>query len=322
MRSTALLLGLLAALGTPMGAQDAPVLRGTLRDSIGRPLARVEVSHGDVRALTDEDGNFRLTPVPMGRIIVRFTKDKRVIGDLEANVTADTTPTVQVDVVSENVEPRTLFGNVVDSSGTPIRRVTVEVITGLVETTTDSLGRFTIRGLPARRHLIRVRRVGFAPTYVAVDLTDNTAKRARIVMRQFAGQNLGLVVVRATMVAPRLRGFVSRAEKKSGWGKFITAQDIELRSPLRTSDLFYAIAGVRVLTQRRGTGTLTGRGGCLLALFINGMYTPQQSGVGIDDMVNTLDLAGIEIYNGIGGVPPELSTGPPNSCGTIGVWTK
>lgn len=336
MRTSVLKLALLGALvaqgalAAPLGAQDvqtvsgtpAPALRGTLRDSLGFPMVRVEVSHGKTATMTDGDGNFRLTPVPTGRFSVRFARDGKRLGELEVNVTADTLPGVQVEVLGNREERRTLLGVVVDSAGTPMRNVTVDVVTAMKETRTDSLGRFTVRQLPAMRHFLRIRRVGYAPTFVAVDLTDSVPRRARIVLKQYAGQNLGLVVVRANRPSGRMQAFLNRAERKSGWGRIFTEADIASRNPMRASDMFQGVAGVRVNQDRFGRGLITGRGGCVMALFINGFPTPQMSGSGIDDMLNTLDLAGIEIYNGIAGVPMDLTMGPPNSCGTIGAWTK
>ena len=312
----------LLAFAMPLAAQDAPTLRGTLRDSTGRPLVGVDVAYLKVSTKTDSAGSFRLTPVPTGRITVRFTRGRALIGEIEANVTSDTTTGVQVDVLRTAAEPRTLTGVVVDSSGRPARDATVEVMTASMDARTDSLGRFTIRNLPARFHFIRVRRVGWAPTYLSVNLTDSVPRQARIVLRQFAGQNLGLVVVRAERPIGRIAAFLQRAEKRSGWGTILTEKDIASRNPMQVSDLFRTMAGVRVSQDRFGRGTLTGRGNCLMSLYINGFPAPQQRGAGIDDMVNTLDIVGVEVYNGQAGVPPDLIMGLPSSCGTIGVWTK
>jgi hypothetical protein len=331
MRSAATILGALLALAMPLAAQDAapppaqapaPALRGTLRDSTGRPLVGVDVSYERVKTRTDSLGNFRLTPVPTGRITVRFALGRALIGEVEANVTTDTTTGVAVEVLSDRSEPRSFTGVVVDSSGAPVKGVMVEVVTAMVDQRTDSLGRFAFRNLPASRHFVRVRRVGYPPTYVGVDLTDSVSRRARIVVRQYAGQNLGLVVVRADRVQGRMRGFLDRAEKKSGWGKIFTAEDIARRNPIRATDMLQGLAGVRVNQDRFGRGIITGRGNCIMAVYINGFPAPQRGGSGIDDLVSSLDLAGIEVYNGIGGVPSDLMMGPPNSCGTIGIWTK
>jgi Carboxypeptidase regulatory-like domain len=309
-------------LSAPLAAQEMPALRGTVRDSVGRPMAKVEVSHRDARTLTDSLGNFRLTPVPAGRITVRFVRDGMLLATTIAEVTSDTTDGVAVELIGDSTYPRTLVGRVVDSAGAPVRDATVDVVTALTEMRTDSLGRFAFRNLPARRHIVRVRRLGFAPSYASADLSDGSAARLRITVRQFAGQNLGLVVVRGTRVLPHLRGFMQRASKPSGWGRMITADEIAIRNPQRPSDILRGIAGVQLNYDPRGLATITGRGGCLLALFINGMPAPQQQNMGIDSMVSTLDLAGLEVYNGIAGVPGELLVGGPNSCGTLAIWTK
>lgn len=318
------LLACLATLGsaTMLAAQSAPVLRGTVRDSTGRALPDVEVSYKGTKTTSDSVGNFLLTPVPLGRITLRFERDGLLLGELEANVTNDTTASVVQEVIRGRTEPRALTGSVVDSSGAPVRDATIEVVTALVEQRTDSLGRFAFRNLPARRHIVRVRRVGYAPTYLFTDLTDSTSTRARIVVRQFAGQNLGLVVVKATRLPGRMRGFLQRAERRSGWAKIFTEAEITARHPQETTDMLVGIPGVRVNWDARRSMMVTGRGGCLMAVFINGFPAPQLSGAGINDLVNSLDLAGIEVYNGIAGVPAELTMGPSNPCGTIGIWTK
>ncbi|HYW50692.1 MAG TPA: TonB-dependent receptor [Gemmatimonadaceae bacterium] len=323
MRRPSIVLGLLLLAALPLAAQDAPVLRGTVRDSLGRPLSRVEVSYRNVRTVSDTGGRFELSPVPLGRISVRFARDGVLIGEVEAKVTNDTTPDVSVEVVGDRSEPRTLRGTVVDENRQPLRDVVVDVLTGLQETRTDSAGQFVIRELPARRHLVRVRRVGSTPTYLFADLSDEASTRVRVVLRQFAGQNLGLVVVRATRGPSHLQGFLRRATRPSGWGRLYTEQQIAARNPLRPSDMLQTVPGLRVNNAGLGRTVLTGRGGCRLTLFINGMQIPQRGGFGIDELVSVQDLAGLEVYNGIGGVPPELMMGgADNSCGTVGIWTK
>jgi hypothetical protein len=224
--------------------------------------------------------------------------------------------------VLTTIEPRSLVGTVVDSAGTPVANASVEVVTALMDARTDGSGQFAVRDLPAKRHLVRVRRVGFAPTYLTADLTDTTATRVRIVMREFAGQMLGTVVVKANRGSARVERFLERAERGNGFGRFVTPEQIAQRSPLVPSDMLRAIAGVRVQMSGRGGSMILGRGGCRMAMFINGASVPQMPGSGLDEIVSVLDLAGIEVYPGVGGVPSELMMGPPNPCGTVAIWTR
>lgn len=322
MRHLTAVLGLLCLAVLPLSAQTAPALRGTIRDSTGRAMPQVEVSYNKVRTLSDGQGNFRLSPVPLGRIMVKFTRNGQLIGEVAAEVTSDTMPDVSVEVVNDPTEPRTLRGSVVDESGRAIADVPVDVVTAITETRTDSAGQFVVRDLKPQRHIIRVRRVGYQPTYAFADLTESGSTRLRIVLRQFAGQNLGLVVVRADRVPQRLAGFATRAARPSGWGRIITEAEIRTRSPMFTSDLFLGLAGVRVVRNGLGSGTLLGRGNCRMAVFINGMLVPPRTGAGVDELVAPQDLAGVEVYNGIGGVPSDLMMATANPCGTVGLWTK
>jgi Carboxypeptidase regulatory-like domain/TonB-dependent Receptor Plug Domain len=312
----------LCGVALQVSAQSVPTLRGTVRDSLGQPLSRVEVSHRNTKTYSDTAGRFSLAPVPLGRITVRFVRDRVLLGELEANITADTTSDVQVEVIGDRAEPRTLRGDVVDENGTPIKGADVEVVTVSRSARTDSVGKFVIRDLPAMRHIVRVRRVGSAPTYAFTNLTDSTSARVRMVVRQFAGQNLGLVVVRANRGPAHLQSFLRRAARPSGWGRIFTDTQIRDRNPIRTSDMFLGLAGVRVNRNAFGSGTLVGRGGCRVAVFINGFPVQMRGGLGLDEMVSPQDLAGIEIYNGIGGLPADLMMGGANACGTVGIWTK
>lgn len=303
-------------------AQSAPELRGTVRDSTGRVIPRVEVSSGRAKTLSDSSGNFRLAPVPTGRISVRFERDGLLLGEMEANVTTDTVSDVSVDLLLNKAAPRELFGVVADSMGRALPEVAIEIVGMATVARTDSMGRFLIQDLPPRLHVVRARKLGYNPAYLTINLSDTTSSRARIVMRQFAGQNLGLVVVKATRYPARMGPFLRRLERRSGWGKLMGADEITARHPQLTTDLFQGIPGVRVNRDGGRALMVIGRGGCVMSVFINGFPAPQMSGSSIDDNVMSLDIAGIEVYNGIAGVPADLTMGPANPCGTIGIWTK
>ncbi len=304
-------------------AQGAPELRGTVRDSTGRVIPRVEVSSGRSKTLSDDNGSFRLAPVPTGRITVRFERDGLLLGEVEANVTAtDTMTDVAVDLLLNKATPREFFGVVADSMGRALAEVSIDIVGTTVAARTDSMGRFLIQDLPPRLHVVRARKVGYNPAYLTINLSDTTSSRARIVMRQFAGQNLGLVVVKATRYPVRMGPFLRRLERRSGWGKLMSADEVYARHPQLTTDLFQGIPGVQVRRDGNQALMVIGRGGCVMSVFINGFPAPQLSGSSIDDNVSTLEIAGIEVYNGIAGVPADLTMGPANPCGTIAIWTK
>ena len=42
---------------------------------------------------------------------------------------------------------------------------------------------------------------------------------------------------------------------------------------------------------------------------------------GIDMMIDPEEIAGVEIYNGVGETPPQFRGGLKGECGSIAVWT-
>lgn len=60
-------------------------------------------------------------------------------------------------------------------SGTPVPLAVVEVMGGRAQALTDSGGRFRLAGLAAGTHVIRIRRVGFVPLEVEVDVARGEA---------------------------------------------------------------------------------------------------------------------------------------------------
>jgi hypothetical protein len=84
------------------------------------------------------------------------------------------------------------------------------------------------------------------------------------------------------------------------------------------------IPGLRVMPT--GTGdAVYGRGGCTPAIYVDDMQLPPDMAFGestppdIDAYVQPDQIMGIEVYAGLGGIPPQYAS---NGCGVILIWTK
>jgi outer membrane cobalamin receptor len=119
-----------------------------------------------------------------------------------------------------------------------------------------------------------------------------------------------------------------------GFGIQITREAIELRQPLRVTDMLMEIPGV--YADRRGGGAsarsirmgraLQGPGGgdCPVQIFVDGMLAtkPVPGGdVSVDDLVQPQDVEAIEVFKGLGSVPPEFLNIYAR-CGVIAIWTR
>ena len=68
----------------------------------------------------------------------------------------------------------------------------------------------------------------------------------------------------------------------------------------------------------------TGGGACPVQVFLDGMLATRDrpgGDVQVDELVSPLDVQVIEVFRGLGSIPPEFLT-PSSRCGVIAIWTK
>ena len=185
---------------------------------------------------------------------------------------------------------------------------------------TDDAGRVRLAGLPDGRVTVAARRIGFRP--VSVEVTLPATAPLELTM-EAVPQQLAEVVVRGTRRGPytgRLGDF--RRRRDMGFGRFITAEEIDRRRPMFTSDLLRTLPGVNVYTPGVGPSSIRIRGnGCAPFVWLDG--APASAGYLDVDAFAPGSLAGIEVYSGVATVPVELrGTRGEAACGVIALWSR
>lgn len=218
----------------------------------------------------------------------------------------------------------TLTGVVRNEAGEPLSGAQVMVWGSGNTTTTRDNGRFAITGLPAGTQTVEVRYVGFVPKRAIVDLVSARSVATTITMSEHADVLDGMIVYGVDrQLANDLEGFNQR--RKLGFGHFITRADIEKKAPMRFTDLFRSSPGLRLVSTGGLDYTIvashgsTSGGVCRPLIYINGVMLVNSEG--LDMMIDPQEVAGIEIYNGVGETPPQFRGGLKGECGTIAVWT-
>ena len=176
-----------------------------------------------------------------------------------------------------------------------------------------SAGEFALSGLPAGTQTLEVRVIGFEPKRRTVELRRDSLTKLDVVLDRPV-QTLDAVKVYGT-------GNVAMAEferrLKSGWGHFLTPNDIANRHATRATDLFRMIPGVRVAPMRRSFGNaILMRGNCRPTVYLNGMRMDDNAATEIDDLANPEEITGVEVYTAAGR-PAEFWG---NSCGSVVLW--
>lgn len=204
-------------------------------------------------------------------------------------------------------------------------------------TVTDSSGRFVLNGLPSGREAIRISYQGRATEAYTFTLDSKESKRIAVLL-DLDAVDLNPVVVEAREpnLWRDLAGFYARRNAYSGFGRFITREDIDHAHLTRISGLLTAEGIVTLCLRyqecrptRWNRGTL-----CAVPVSIDGVAQHE-----LDfDHLQIQDVAAVEIYRGV--PPTDLShsvisgatssmwmgTGYPSagsgSCGLVEIWTR
>jgi hypothetical protein len=278
---------------------------------------------------------------------------------LMANRGADSTDLIEVEVPPERFLRRDLYVGPAriandtqrtDTLGPPSRRrVGDGRISGVVVTAVggrpladaqvrirdgpgtraNERGEWTIAGAPIGTRMLEIRAVGYYPEHRPVDVVTGGApiRSALTTMKAV----LDTVRVMAERLSNRnMMEFNER--RRGGMGRYLTAEDVERRRPVVTSDVFRNMPGLRLERSELGDTQLLMRGTfeetCVPSVYIDGRHMRDLSADDIDDWVKPAEIAAMEIYVGPH-MPAQFNTGLAGggasggqSCGAIVIWTK
>ncbi|MFC1639267.1 carboxypeptidase regulatory-like domain-containing protein [Gemmatimonadota bacterium] len=199
---------------------------------------------------------------------------------------------------------------------------------------TNQDGRFRFERRQSDMFRLETRAVGYreavSPLVWITENRDSTEMEVRLA--RFAVLLAPLEIV--GMSSPKPSAVLENVEHRisNGFGYHLTREDIEERRPQRISDLLMTLPGVNAAGRSAGGGrniymsrALPGLpGGCPVKIFVDGMLANRDddgSGVIIDDLVSPLDIEVIEVFRGLGTIPPEFLTFGAR-CGVIAIWTR
>lgn len=240
----------------------------------------------------------------------------------------------------------TLQGRVVDAATRdPLPFVVVDLLVPNEEprrAESDAEGRFTVSGLPPQLIRVRLRLVGYRTVDRALNLTAGRTSRVTYALDR---QEVVLPEVRVEETAPTTVLMLEFEERRRiGIGTYFGLEQLERMQNRSVADLVREAPGVRVIrtptneqfavSNRRVIGG-PGRGGdreCFMQVVVDGMivWTPDSGGEvsfrsgpppDIGRLLATRELAGVEIYNGMVGMPVEYRR-EGSDCGTVIFWTR
>jgi TonB-dependent Receptor Plug Domain. len=222
-------------------------------------------------------------------------------------------------------------------SGEPIEGVQVLDALNGVSALTTSTGTVSLRFLPEGGSMVQIRKVGYRPTTLVIEIGPADTIPLTVVIARVAAatarsvQTLPTVVTKDSSprsISPGLNAFEER--RRSGFGHFITEAELRKQDNRTMTNVIRDLPGVTMVCPKTGPRkfecyAISGRGnknailggGCEMNLYIDNVA------VSDNDLVklNVSEFAAIEFYSGGATIPAQYNrTGA--SCGVILLWTR
>jgi hypothetical protein len=227
-------------------------------------------------------------------------------------------------VVAAQSETATVTGRVTDrTTGRGIAGARLVLLSDSRSVTTDSLGKYEFRGLPAGVSRLMVLAEPFPTINIVVALGASERRTRDISIDSTAAGRAAqaLPPVGVSAAAPvtnyRMVGFERR--RVSGRGQYLTEEEIVRSGAFSVAD---AVKNLRGILYECGGGQ-----GCFIRMArAPGRCLPEYV---VDDQVQNdfglttpiADIVGIEVYSGPTDVPGEYA-GRNAGCGVVVIWTR
>jgi hypothetical protein len=223
-----------------------------------------------------------------------------------------------VPVRPRRVARAVITGKVTNAGGVPVSGARVSVQGSASSTSTGSDGKFTLTGVLPGTQSVLVRRVGYSPVELPLDVTALETNQITVRMGAYAPV-LSSVDVKAKADPLKATGFERR--RKMGMGKYMDYNDIKKAQPTYTSDILRRIPGLYITGSGSSTTVATTRSQGCVAFNIDGNPVASDAGQSIDEIVGAQDVVAVEFYQPVD-VPMELSAGSNSGCALLMIWTK
>lgn len=212
---------------------------------------------------------------------------------------------------------------VVDASGAPVIGATAHA-QGLPDgARTGSDGVATMGAVPAGAVTLLVRRMGYEPVSVAVEVPRGGLVVAEVSLAPAASVLAPVRVSASPLIASgRLAGFTRR--RAGGKGRYIGRERLDQAHGGSLLDIIRGTPGVRVVSGGRGSmgPAIRFRGAsCAPLVFIDGV--PASAGEFELQTIEVGTVEGIELYASMSSIPAEF-LGPRglDRCGVVAVWSR
>jgi Carboxypeptidase regulatory-like domain len=315
---------------------DTPIQNATVTGSARTASVIVDEGNGKatfrrtpaVRTIkTDADGRFHFCLPAGSHFIVAANLGSSLTGEIPLALANDIAiPVLHVSRADSGAARgrATLTGHVEAADGHPLDGASVHIEGSSAGATTGRDGAFSLSGAPSGTQLVSVRHVGFIESTTPVVLSSTSARSLNTVL-EVQAVTLAKVDVKADALviaaAYQRTGFAAR--QQSGFGHFLTAEDIASHNAGTATSLLAGVPGVQLQYSSRGVRVVSARAGALsgrscTTFYVDGQYMPRGTAGDDQTLPQAVEIIGTEVYQ-----PDEPIAGQrPSRCLTVLIWTK
>lgn len=308
------------------------VTGNVLDELTAEPIAGavVLVESLDLTLVTDANGQFLLDRVPRGVYDLNIVHNdyRRLEGSLTVDQPGEFFLAMTAAADPNEGLATGVAGLVTDqATGEPVPEVVVNVaVQGRVATTTTS-GRFTLPDLLPGRYEVTFSHLGYQQRTDSVDVNVGRVSVMEVALSVEAIE-LDPIEVSVERQDVTLQGVGFYERKIDGWGDFVDREELERWSPVDLSDALIRFPGVRVVSDpgmpsRRFVMFRRAGEECYPSVYIDGVMIERGGDTppALNDLVDPIAVAGVEIYKGQAGLPPQY-WGVNSSCGVVLIWIR
>lgn len=287
---------------------------------------QVDGSLGTRRVVADAAGRYTLCDLPVGVEIGLRSGLGREVSSPAAVTLGEETVSLHDLMIFPRGSSR-IVGRVVDyESGDPVDGVEVRLARTSHSAITGRSGGFVLNNIPLGQYRMEVEHLAYGVVADSLLVGEQTVD-VRIEVAPQAIQIEGFTVV-ARPSNLENSGFYDR--EANGIGRFISRHDILRRDPVRLTEMFQGLPGVRLVPSRTSTEyDVLLRNRCEPTYIVDGQHYPREI-FRVDDIHPSL-VHGVEVYSSAAQIPAEYKqpqferfgggSSPQVPCGVILIWT-
>lgn len=218
-------------------------------------------------------------------------------------------------------------------SGRPVPAGTVMLLdtarVPIASTISNADGAFSVDASEPGEYLLLVQALGYAPVIDGIyELGEGGVISLELHLRPSPLELDSLVVsVRQAFSEARLRGTGFDQRKRTGFGYFLTPEEIAERDPQFLWDLFQGIpglfnvsslgAGTQLAMFRPSLGSIY----CRPSVYVDGLRAYTALG-GMEAVVGPRNVLAMEVYTRASSAPLQFGGTTAGGCGVVLIWTK